>query len=215
VTFEGNANTDSMAAISYAYIAASEYCYDRRKIPSVRVPQNNSTTSTHTQINSYQVGKQTHYYSTPVNQRFPKFTSSFICMDKARYFDGVIDYSELSREALGNSSPDFRGGVLIESISPEVESKFRKDDVILSVAGDRVEKLHQVLDVLSRAELPDPEVKVLRNKKPLTFKAKVTDNSANVMKLNQGVVKSLCEKLKVELRPAYCGINARAMSDSR
>ncbi|MES2527423.1 MAG: PDZ domain-containing protein [Bdellovibrionota bacterium] len=202
--FEGNAKTESTDALHYCYIAASEHCHKENKIAIVGLPQNYSTQSTYNQVNSYTVKGVTNVYSTPVTTRFPKFAASFVCLPSVRILDGISRTSNLSREALAGASKDFRGGVMVEEIKKDKPTVFKKNDVILSLDGKRVETESQLTLAEAEAEALEVVVELLRNKKPMKVKSMLIDTSDSHRRIDQSVLQGICTKMWPSKRPAYC-----------
>ena len=202
--FEGNPKTAEMEAMNYCYISASEHCHNQKKLAIIGLPRNFSTQSTYNQVNTYTVKGVTNVYSTPVTTRYPKFAASFACLQNVRILPGIKKTSTLSREAIAGATADFRGGVMIEEIAVERPSPFRKNDVILTLDGKRVENEAQLTLAESETESLNVEVGILRNKKAMKIKSLLIDNSDSHRKFDQTMMQNMCQKLSPSRRPKYC-----------
>lgn len=202
--FEGNHKTDDMDALNFCYISASEHCYKQKKIAIIGLPRNYSTQSTYNQVNSYTIKGVTNVYSTPVTTRFPKFAASFTCLPNVRILTGIKKTSPLSREALAGATTDFRGGIMIEEIAAGQPTPFKKNDVILSVDGKRVENEAQLTLAEAETESLNVEVGILRNKKSMKVKSTLIDTSDTHRKFDKRMMEEICGKLWPSKRPEYC-----------
>ncbi len=202
--FSGNHETESTDALHYCYISASEHCHKQNKIAIVGLPTNYTTSSTRSQVNSYTVKGVTNVYTVPVTTSYPKYAASFTCLPNVRILQGINRISNLSREALSGVTPDFRGGVMVEEIRADKAGPLRKNDVILSLDGKRVETDSQLTLAQAEASSLNVVLEVLRNKKPMKVKVTLIDTSESHRRIDQGLMQGLCMKIWPAKRPEYC-----------
>lgn len=202
--FSGNHETESTDALHYCYISASEHCHKQNKIAIVGLPTNYTTSSTRSQVNSYTVKGVTNVYTVPVTTSFPKYAASFACLPNVRILEGITRLSNLSREALAGATKDFRGGVMVEEVKTDKPGPLKKNDVILSLDGKRVETDSQLTLAQAEASSLNVALEILRNKKPMKIKTTLTDTSESHRRIDQSLLQSICMKIWPSKRPEYC-----------
>lgn len=220
--FEGNAETSSNEAFAFSIIAAYEYCSNlgMLTIPSQTIDF--SKERTYTDVESYTTttpgystnldGKtyrdyskdktETTVTSTPVTLVYPKYATPFFCAKRLSTVAGSPKLENLSRELVAPIMQDFKGGILVKQVA--ANTPLHEDDVIVKVDKKRVETTSEFGDAVDARGSDTIKVGVLRKKKVRTVSVPVHDDTAEGRKINQDFIETLCSKLRLEARPAYC-----------
>jgi hypothetical protein len=174
--FMGNSNTKDDDAKNFSQLAAYKYCNDR-----------NSAT-------------QIFETKKPVDDSInPIFQSSFVCVDKALFIEGVSNGEDLSRELVNPYTNDFKGGVLVKKDA----APLKNNDVIISLNNVRIEKMDDVITLVEKLKSKNVSAKIIRSGKPQIVKLKIVDKYPLLKSSSLMMTKLLCVGLYGN-RPAYC-----------
>lgn len=193
--FMGNTYTSSKRAYHFSRMGAVEHCYERNKLALLvsTIDATKKTSYTGVSTSNYTVpgyskfnGKtyrdsskdQTHTntYSYPVTLKYPNYATLFKCVTTFKSFKGDVKLEQLSKELVSPFTKDFKGGLLVKEANA-AESKLLEGDVIVSVNGQRIEKIDDLYDnvYLKDSPISFVKVKVIRKQKFKTVNAELKD----------------------------------------
>jgi hypothetical protein len=198
--YRGNLQTKVTDASAYVLLAAYDQCAKENKIALVHSPEDYTVSRFSTQVGSISVplysgfgsaSYSTHVYSYPVSTKQPNFFLKFHCHNRYVNFKQPIELADIKAELLHDMTKDYHGGMLVKSTSSPGKP-FLLDDVVIRVAGQRVEDkddLGSALELVSDGVAP---VEVIRNQKIMKLMADVEDQTSVVNKSQEQAIKSLC-----------------------
>lgn len=201
--FKGNNRTNTAAAMAYTVLAGYTYCGAKKMHAKVDVPKDFSEKESYTQVSSYSVpyvsangttSYSSHTYSYPVTRTYPNFYSIFICRPRFIIFKGNAEVETIPRELVHSVMKDFRGGILVKSVTEGEGQVFKADDVIVRANGKRVESISSLNNLMSTlSDKKSVKLDVIRKQKVILVNAPIKDITDAVVADDEKTIEELCK----------------------
>ncbi len=215
--FEGNTHTKPEHALRYSLLGAYERCHSQGMYSVIQqLPVEFSGELTRTQVttltspgpvagsSAQPVPARTYAY--PVTVKLPKFATTFRCVKVRRSLAGQPQFEAVSRDLVHSTTQDFMGGILVRGFSDEEGANIMKvGDVILEIAGKRVEAPLQIELALTKTENSEVLLKVIRKNKIKPLTVPLIDLTDTLRQKEKAGVTELCRGLAQDnLLPDPC-----------
>ena len=131
----------------------------------------------------------------------PAFATPFLCVSSYNILSQRVELNSLQANLIKEYVDDFGPAIQISKI--EGEGALKKNDVIISVDGERVKNILEFLAGMQKAKKNSAKLSIIRSKKK---------KSINV-KLVSGL--EIHKKNNVNVKKEYCVLKEKRYSDSR
>ncbi len=206
--FSGNRDTSATKAYAFAALGAYDYCAKSNQLAQVNDPVDESKEVNYTQVYSttnYYMTPRGHYvpYTTtgsyPATEKFPRFAAPFRCKAQRHSLSGSPRVQEIGRELVSPITKDFKGGVLLAFEKTADARGLQDDDLIVNVAGVRVEKASELFDAIDAAKVGAIEFRVIRAGGLTTAKSEISDITNQLRETEMKQINQLCTSIGIEI----------------
>ncbi len=221
VVFSGNKYTSISRAKSFTHLKANEICDAHGKLALIIGTFDKTTELNYTQvvtntntIPGYSKFQGKTYRNTsrdfttvstssyPVKERYPRYFSVFQCVDSYKALEDVPKFEEIGRDLVHEITKDFKGGLIVKKTS--VNSVLREGDVVINVGDKRCEISACAIIEANKAD-KHVQLKIIRNGKIKTVKAKVKDYTSALALVNAKFITDACvQKRELEEDIPFC-----------
>lgn len=202
--FYANSHTKSKNALLMAQYRATEVC--RPQSSYFLTTEDNSKVRNITRTSGSYPFYNTAYYpyrrgwslglgfgsysseSWQDKQIYPRIKVYYLCDDK--FFAPKGEFKEVTAKELSYVYKDLLGAIIVEDPASD-QSEFKRGDIILKMAGRRVDKLAEFYYRFQKQ--PEQQLEIIRDGKRQTVDVSAKDVTSEVLKFNENISQKMCK----------------------